>query len=107
MPDLPIFAQSEGGASVATHIRGTMIFNSITTLREGSRLADYFAKLPAEDHDAVNAVSVQSWVPMDLAVSHYQAMGEVYTDAAEQVQNGRLAAERTQNPHVRTVVRTL
>jgi hypothetical protein len=103
----PIFAQSEGGPRVATHVRGTMIINSLTTLRGGDRLDDYFAKLPAEHHDDVNAVTVQSWVPMELAVVHYQAMGGVYLDAAEQLQNGRLAAERTQNPHVRTVVRTL
>jgi hypothetical protein len=102
-----LIAQSAGGPAVCTHIRGTMIINSLTTLRNGERIDEYFAKLPAEHHHAVHEVSVQSWVSVELAIAHYDAMGSVYLDPAEQVQNGRLAAERTQNSHLRTVIRTL
>jgi hypothetical protein len=92
---------------VATHIRGALVINSLTTLRSANRLDDYFACLPTRHHGDVNAVTVQSWVPMDLALVHYAALGDVFVDVAEQIKNGRLAAERTQNVHLRTVLRVL
>ena len=88
-------------------MRGTMLANSMAILREREREQEYFAALPARHHDEVRFVLAQAWMPMDLALIHYEAMGKVFPTVNEQVENGRIAAERAQNGYVRTVARTL
>jgi hypothetical protein len=91
----------------ATEMRGTMLANSMAILRERGREPEYFAALPARHHEEVRFVLAQAWMPMELAVVHYEAMGRVFPDVREQVENGRVASERTQNGWIRTVARTL
>jgi hypothetical protein len=96
-----------GPVRPATEMRGTMLANSIAILREQGREEQYFAALPAKHHEEVRFVLAQAWMPMELALVHYETMGKVFPSVREQVQNGRIASERTQNGWLRTVARTL
>jgi hypothetical protein len=84
-----------------------MLANSMAILRDKGREADYFAHLPARHHDEVRFVLTQAWLPMELAVVHYEAMGQVFPGVREQLENGRISSERSQNGWIRTVARTL
>jgi hypothetical protein len=92
---------------VATHLRGTLLANSLALVREAQREHEYFAHLPARHHADIRAVVALGWVPMDLSVAHYQTMDALFRTPLEQLENGRIASERTQNAWVRTVARTV
>jgi hypothetical protein len=88
-------------------MRGALIASSQAIARERGLEADYFAHLPAEHRAPLSAVIAQAWIPMELAMSHYAAMGHLFPSAMEQLENGRLASERTQNAWVKTIARAL
>ncbi len=91
----------------ATEMRGSLLANSMAILRDHNRESEYFAALPTKHHEEVRFVVAQAWMPMELAVVHYETMGTVFPSIREQLLNGRTASERTQNGWVRTVARTL
>lgn len=84
-----------------------MLANSMAILRDRGREEEYFAALPACHHQEIRFVLAQAWMPMELALVHYEAMGQVFRTVPEQLENGRVASERTQNGWIRTIARTL
>jgi hypothetical protein len=105
--EIIVAPSARGPAVQAAELRGSTLVNSIAILRERSREADYFAVLPGRHHEAMRAILAQDWVHMGLAVIHFEAMGKVFPATADQIANGRLSSERTQNGWIRTVARTL
>jgi hypothetical protein len=57
----------------ATHVRGTVLCASLKSLRARGLADRYMAALPGERHDAILALTAQTWVPVEIAVAHYQA----------------------------------
>jgi hypothetical protein len=93
--------------ALATEIRGVVLANGLAIARERGREAAYFAALPRDAHSSMLALVAQAWLPMQLAVDHFTAMDAAFPDPAEQRENGRIGAERSQNAYVSTVVRGL
>lgn len=91
----------------ATEIRGTLLASSLAMVRERGKESAYFTALEPAFHQDARAVLAQAWLPMELAVAHYSAMGLVFPLAHEQIDNGKVASERTQNGYLRTIVRAL
>jgi hypothetical protein len=91
----------------ATEIRGTLLASSLAMVRERGKESAYFTALEPAHHEAVRSVLAQAWLPMELAVAHYAAMGLVFPAAHEQIDNGKIVSERTQNGYLRTIVRAL
>ncbi len=91
----------------AKDVRGAMIVTSLTLAREHGLEAGYFEQLPTALHERVRDVQPTSWVPMELAVSHYWTMTRLFPGVEQQVGNGRISSERTQNAYLRTIVRAL
>jgi len=91
----------------AKALRGTVIATSLGMAREHGFEAKYFDHLPSELHAAVRDLQAASWVPMEVVVPHYRAMSHVFPSSEQQVENGRVSSERTQNAYIRTVVRAL
>jgi hypothetical protein len=91
----------------ATELRGTLLASSLAMVREQGKETAYFAALDPAYHEAVRSVLAQAWLPMDLAVAHYRAMGTIFPAAHEQIDNGKIVSERTQNGYLRTIVRAL
>jgi len=91
----------------AKALRGTVIATSLGMAREHGFEAKYFDHLPPEHHAAVRELQPASWVPMEIVIAHYRAMTHVFPSAEQQIENGRISSERTQNAYIRTVVRAL
>ena len=92
---------------MATHIRGTMLASSLAVVREEGFEQKYFALLPAQYHTAVHGLVAQDWLSMELAIAHYAAMDRMFPTMAQQLENGRRAAQRAQVGYIQAVVRTL
>jgi hypothetical protein len=91
----------------ATEVRGTLIASSRALLADAELEARYFAPVDPSIRGDIRDVMPLSWVSMDLTVAHYRAMDHVFPSPEQQIENGRLTAERTQNTYVRTIARAL
>ena len=90
-----------------TDLRGTVLAASFQLTRMQGQEVAYFAALPCELHDTIRWVDPLTWVPLDVARAHFRAMERAFPDPAQQVENGRMASERTQKAYLQTVVRAL
>jgi hypothetical protein len=93
--------------TVATEVRGSLLASSLAVVRLRGRETAYFGALPPSQHQAIQELVAQAWLPVELAVAHYRALDHAFPQADEQRENGVLVAERTQNAYVETVVRGL
>ena len=91
----------------AREVRGTLLASSMATLRETELEYRYYECLAPEYHQEIKAFVPLSWLAMQVAVGHYQAMDLVYPTPEVQIANGRRTAERTQNGYIRTIARGL
>ncbi len=91
----------------ATHLRGSLLATSFQIMREQGHEQRYFELLPRRLHQTIREISPGSWQPMADALAHYEVMGQLFPTPEQQVTNGKLSAERTQNAYVSTVVRSL
>ncbi len=87
----------------ATELRGTIIATSLALAREHHLDGEYFRLLPAKDHARIRSITAITWVPLDLALTHYRVMAQLFPSATQQVENGRKSSERTQNVYLRTL----
>ena len=96
--------RSEAGPYV-THARGTLLASSLETLKQAGHYERYREALPASLHDQVLYVLAHSWVPIELAVAHYEACDALALGAEELDNIGKLVAERLANTFLTTLVR--
>ncbi len=87
----------------ATELRGAIIATSLAFVHEHHLERDYFRLLPSNVQQPIRAVTASTWVPIDLAITHYRVMNQLFPTPGEQVQNGRQSSERTQNVYLRTM----
>lgn len=69
-----------------THIRSTLISASIAALRGRGRYEEYLARLPKAHHETVVHMVAGVWVPIGVAVAHYETvehLGFTQHDALE------------------------
>jgi len=87
-------------------IRGTLIVSSLETLRTLGLFDRYLACLPADQHDRVLYILAASWVPIEIAMAHYEACEAMQLNEAELENIGRHVSQRIMGTFLGTMVRT-
>src|SRR4051812_23511894 len=67
------FSRPKQSVPVATQVRSTWLTSSLRALRERNCLDRYYELLPREHHDRIRSLVAGSWIPMQLAIVHYEA----------------------------------
>src|SRR3954470_3313458 len=73
----------------ATQFRSTWLTSSLRALRERQLLDPYFAHLPRSLHETVRASVAGTWLPIDVALAHYEACDSLKLPLSEQLAMGR------------------
>ena len=86
-----------------THLRSTVIVNSMRIVRERTLDAEYWAALGPASEEYFRALVAQGWVPVERALEHYAVLDALIPNPLDHFAIGRQAAERLQALYVRTV----
>ncbi|MDB4990576.1 MAG: hypothetical protein JWN04_5754 [Myxococcaceae bacterium] len=89
----------------ATHIRGTMLVSSLENLRELGLYERYSALLSTEHREAITYCIAASWVPMGIALAHYQTVEEMGLDDSQRTRLAELMADRVAATFLSAVLR--
>jgi hypothetical protein len=84
-PLLPI----QPGAGPVTHVRSTWLTSSITALRDRGYFDRYAALLPKEAREQILTQIAGTWLPVSIAVTHYDACERLGLTAMEQIAIGK------------------
>jgi hypothetical protein len=103
--ELIVDYKSPQGSTVSA-VRGSLIASSLTTLRESGLFERYAQHLPSSKRDDIVYVLAASWVPLELAMTHYEAceamaLADVDLDAL-----GNHVAQRIMGTFLGTLVRS-
>jgi len=90
----------------ASQVRSTWIASSLRGLRERGHLERYFALLPEAYHEPVKTTAAGVWLPVDVAMAHYDAADRLQLSVNEILELGTNAT-RTAHGGVVNVLRTL
>jgi hypothetical protein len=80
----------------ATHVRSSLIVSSLQALRARSHFDAYAQRLPALERDVLPNIAAGLWLPMGLAMTHYEACEALGLPAEEQVALGAAVSDRVQ-----------
>lgn len=94
-----------GAEQLATHLRSTMLSSSVTSLRERGLFERYLAALPEQHHEAILLTLAPTWLPMEVALSHYVACDSLGLTAEEVTDIGRDVGRRIQATFLGTMAR--
>jgi hypothetical protein len=89
----------------ARHARSTILLGSIASVRAAGRYDEYAARLAATDRELLVGAVAGSWIPIDVAFSHYQACDALGFPVDQQVANGRATFDKTRGTLLGTLVR--
>jgi hypothetical protein len=78
---------------------------SVASIREAGRFDEYAARLPAAHRDAILGAIAGSWIPIDIALAHYETCELLGLPAEQQVINGRYTFDKTRGTLLGTMVR--
>jgi hypothetical protein len=98
------FATERHLVEPATFVRSTLLMSSLRALREEKLVDRYRAALPAEHHDPIFGAVAPQWLPVALAVAHYDACDKLQLTPTELVQLGMRVAHFAQGTFIKTVV---
>ena len=90
---------------MATEFRSTWLSSSLESLRERGRLDDYFVKLQPDMRSTITSLMAGVWVPVSVAVAHYEACDRLGMTHAEQLAIGREASTRAHATVLATALR--
>jgi hypothetical protein len=90
---------------VVTQIRGSLIASSLQTLRELGLYERYLGCLPADQHEHVLYVLAASWVPVELALTHYAACDAMGMSDRELEDIGQHVSRRIMGTFLGTLMR--
>ncbi len=86
-----------------SRIRSTLLSASLQGLRQMGWETRYFAQLPAALHQELRSLVAGVWVPLSLAVSHYEACDRMGLSRDETKEMGRGISLRTQKTFAATL----
>ncbi len=89
----------------ARHARSTVLLSSIAGIREAGRYDDYVALLPVAYRPVLLGAVVGSWVPMSVAMVHYETCEALGFMVEQQVANGRSTFDKTRGIFLGTMLR--
>lgn len=88
-------------------VRGTLLASSLQGVRERGLQDTYFEALDSQHHDTIREMVAATWLPVEVAMAHYEAVDALGLSARAQWTMGRRVAERVQHGWAGTVVRAL
>lgn len=88
-----------------TEFRSTWLVSSQNAIRQRRRYDDYLAKLPDRHRETLETLVVGSWVPIDVAIAHYEACDALGFMAQEQIDIGRDVTKTLNNTLLSTALR--
>jgi hypothetical protein len=103
--ELIVDYKSPQGATVS-EVRGSLIASSLTTIRERGLFERYVQHLPPTQRDNILYVLAASWVPLDLAMTHYEACDAMGLGDSELDELGNHVAQRIMGTFLGTLVRS-
>jgi hypothetical protein len=74
---LPFPAPSKALLPLTTQFRSTWLTSSVRAVKGRGRWGDYLAALPREYHDAVENSVAGVWLPVNVAIAHYDACDQL------------------------------
>ncbi len=86
-----------------THLRSTVIVNSMRIVRDRSLDAEYWEALGPESEEFFRGLVAQGWVGVDRAVEHYSILDTLIPNPLDHYAIGKQAAEKLQALYIRTV----
>jgi hypothetical protein len=89
----------------ARHARSTILLGSIASIRDLGRFDDYAALLPPAARDVLLGAVAGAWIPIDVALAHYEACDGLNLPVDQQIANGRRTFDRTRQTLLGTLVR--
>jgi hypothetical protein len=89
----------------ARHARSTVLLGSIATLREADRFDEYQARLPLEHRETLLNMVAGAWIPIDVALAHYETCNALALPLDRQVANGRATFDKTRGTLLGTMLR--
>jgi hypothetical protein len=87
------------------HIRSTLLMSSYSSIRDGGYDAQYRAALPKPYHAAMFEAVAGMWIPIDVAVAHYNACATLGLSHDKQLALGRDAGKKIEGTILGTAVR--
>jgi hypothetical protein len=97
--------RSQQGARVV-HVRGTLIASSLQALREFGYFDRYLGVLPSDKREEVLFCVANSWLPLETAMTHYQACDAMGLSDAELVAVGEAVSTRIMGSFLGTLLRS-
>ena len=70
-------------------VRSTLLVASYRVVQNLGRERDYLAALPAEHHAPITGAVAGTWVPVDVAIAHYDACEKLGLSVESQVEVGK------------------
>jgi hypothetical protein len=88
-----------------TRVRSTLLVSSIRSLAARNLFERYLTRLSPEHHETVRTLIAGTWLPIDLAMAHYEACDSIGLTASQQVEIGREVGAAIQGTFLGTIVR--
>ena len=86
-------------------VRSTLLVASLAALRDLGRMDDYQRALPPEHHAAILEAIPGNWMPVEIALAHYQACDSLGYSHTAMVDIGRRVGDRLRGTLLGTAVR--
>jgi hypothetical protein len=74
------FSAPRDEVPLATHVRSTVLLASQKGLRERGLFDAYLREVPAAQRDTLLSVTAGHWLPVELAITHYEACDRLALD---------------------------
>jgi hypothetical protein len=105
-PDVLVpFALPRLRLGACTEARSTLITLSIDALRGRGRLAEYEALLPRHYREDLLSSVAGTWLPMRVALAHYEAVEALGFTTVEAMEIGRVVGDRINGTFLGTMVK--
>jgi hypothetical protein len=89
----------------ATHVRSSLIVSSLQSLRARHHFEAYVERLPAAERDVIPNIAAGIWLPMQTAMTHYEACEALGLSPDEQVALGVAVGDRVQGSFLGVALR--
>jgi len=93
---VPLRVPSVSLVPMLSHVRSTLLSASLLAMNERGLGDAYFKHLPASLHDTMRTLVAGSWIPVDVAGAHYEAVDALGLTAQEAVAIGGEVGDRVQ-----------
>jgi hypothetical protein len=86
-----------------TEIRSALLLSSVQTLRSRGHFEAYRTRIDPAHRDAILATSAPSWLPIGIAMAHYEACDALGLDAKEMKAMGGMVGARINSTFLKAI----